>query len=82
MPVRSASRNLDGDSSGNTSERSSSAPSGKSRRESAYTSDTTAVAARLIASHQSKKSQSDLVGTPTTDVARRTNASEPAIGSA
>ena len=82
MPVRSASLNLDGDSSGNTSERSSSAPSGRSRRESAYTSDTTNVAERLIASHQSKKTQSDLVGTPTTDVARRTNTSEQAIGSA
>ena len=82
VPVRSASLNLDGDSSGNTSERSSSAPSGKSLRETAYTSDTTAVAERLMASHQSRKTQSDLVGTPTTAVATRTNASEPAIGSA
>ena len=45
-------------------------------------SETTPVAERLIASHQSRKTQSDLVGTPTTVVARRTNTSEPAIGSA
>jgi hypothetical protein len=35
-----------------------------------------------MASHQSRKVQSEPVGTLTTDVARRTNATEPAIGSA
>ena len=82
MPVRSASLNLDGDSSGKTSESLSSAASGSSLRETAYTSDTTAVAERLMASHQTRKTQSELVGTPTTAVARRTNTSDPAIGSA
>jgi hypothetical protein len=82
VPERSARRNLEGASSGKTSEISISAPSGSSRRRSLYATATTAVAVRLIASHQRRKIQSELVGTPVIDVATWTKPREPATGSA
>jgi hypothetical protein len=48
----------------------------------AYRTETTAVAVALMPSHQARKSQSELVGTPVSVVTRRTKSSEPAIGSA
>ena len=81
VPVPSASLNRDGASSGKTSERFRSAPSGSSRRVHAYKTETTTVALMLMPSHQARKSQSELVGTPVSAVASRTNSSDPTIGS-
>jgi hypothetical protein len=82
VPERSASRNLEGASSGKTSDRPRSAPSGRSRRVRAYNTETTTVAARLMPSHHARNIWRELVGTPVIAVANRTNASDPAIGSA
>jgi hypothetical protein len=77
-----ASWNLDGASSGKTSESSRSTPRGRRRRDAAYTTETTAVAKRLIANHHARKTVSEFVGTPVIEVATCTKASEPAMGRA